>query len=201
MSISEKTKEDYKKLLETFCNKKSRDPIPNRYPWQAQLAIRTLLESACKKQARVKMDGGENVTVRILTSTLPEYIYGGEAAGFVKKFREDGGDLKVVVWNTNSPDMLSSEPMRSLYGDPSGYRLSRTKELGESINHILLVDDDAYRLEAPHPFHEGAKFTETAPQVPARICFRDKEQGKQLADFFDQVWKFSHPRKPPAKVS
>ena len=198
MSISEKTKEDYKKLLETSRDKKSRDPIPNRYPWQTRLATCALLESACKKQAEAKAYEGENVTVRILNSTLPEYIYGGKAADFVKKFREDGGILKLVVWNTSIPDTLSSEPMKSHYGDPSACRLSRTTELGDSINHFLLVDDDAYRLEAPHPSHDNIEFTETAPQVPARICFRNKEQGKQLVKFFDQLWQFSQPAKQPA---
>ncbi len=200
MSISEKTKEDYKKLLETFCNKKSRDPIPNRCPWQARLAILTLLESAYEKQ-KAKAVADDDVTVRILTSTLPEYIYGGEAADLVEKFRDRGGRLKLVVWNTDCPDIFSSKQMKSLYGDPSSYRLSGTKELSGDINHILLVDDDAYRLEAPHQSHEGTEFTETEPQIPARICFRDKEQGEELVKFFDQVWNFSRPTEQPVEAS
>ncbi len=192
MSVSEKTKEDYKKLLETSCDKKSRDPIANRYPWQTRLATCQLLESAIEKQ-KAKADGEEAVTVRMLISTLPKYVYGGETADLVKKFREDGGTLKLVVWNTDCPDTLSSEPMRSLYGYPSACKLSGTSELGESLNHFLLVDNDAYRLEAPHESHEGKEFTETSPPVPARICFSDKERGKLLFDLFEQVWELSRP--------
>ena len=195
--IKEKTKEDYRKILEKMCCKRSRDPIPSRDPWQAHIEVNILIKHALTEQYRIQsiyrlLDDVATVTVRILTSTLPEYIYGGETADLVKRFRDKGGNLQVVVWNTESPDSLCFEPMKSIYGDSTVCRLSKTKELETEINHFLLVGDNAYRLEAPHIPYKNNKQTETLPQIACRTNFRDKVGGKELIEMFEQMWKLSY---------
>ncbi len=186
--VSDETKAQYEQLLESYRNSKSSDPIPNRVPWQARLAVHALIKGAVEEQNAVAEGSGEPVTVRILTSSLPAYVFDVDTIKSLKAFHDAGGKVQVLVWNDELPEI--EDPFwESLEDDRSSFRLSGTTEYGESLNHLCIVGNKAYRLEAPHKHYSATDFSECFPDVPARICFNDPQGAGQTIDFFDQLWQ------------
>ncbi len=195
---SEQAKADYRHLLESYRDSKSKDPIANRFPWQAKLALRALAQLAQERQ-EAKQQGDEPEEVLIVSSALPELFFGGETGEALQDFHKAGGRIKVLVWN----DAESVRPIRdpfwqSLAKDSDSFRVSGTSKLGDELNHFFVVGRDAFRLEAPHPDHGDTEITDFAPEVPARICFNDPGRGENIVRYFQTLWDFSSPESCPA---
>ena len=188
-SVTDETKALYEELLESYRTSASPDPIPNRLPWQAKCAVQALAECALEKQTAANEEGGDPVTVLILTSSLPDYVYGGKASQILRDFRDAGGEIRVLVWN-DTMRQLEDSFWRSLRMGRASLRLSGTKEFGDTLNHFCLVGSEAYRLEAPHQYYRAADFSECSPEIPARICFSDPAGGARIAAFFERLWEY-----------
>lgn len=178
---------EYRESLETCRRQRSEAVIPNRWPWQCRLAVRTLSNEALQRQVEAKRSGGEQVTVRILTSTLPEYVYGGEVAQCLSEFVRMGGRLRVLVWNDIPPRRTSSPFLQTLRASKDDYRLSGFRPKAKQLRHLMTVGDDAYRLEAPHDI-VSADFSDFSPEVAATICFNDTDAGGRIVSYFESIW-------------
>lgn len=100
----------------------------------------------------------------------------------MKKFVETGGKVSVLIWDKeeNVGDLPQIDGVE--------IRCSGTNIDGDELNHFLVVDNDAYRYEAPHTFYPSDQFNDFYPPIPARICFNDPVGGEELVKFFDDLW-------------
>lgn len=196
--VSTQAKEVYARLLLDARSSESKEPIPNRYPWHCQLAVRELLSYAANRQTIAQRNNAQShpIVIRILTGTLPEYIYGSESAEEFRSFLNAGGQVRVLAW-TDAIEVESKRNRGSLLKWTSDYpgliefKISGTKTQGDSISHFLVVDQLAYRHEAPHPYFGDQKIDDLHPEVPARICFNDSMGAERLVKFFDALWDAS----------
>lgn len=177
--ISEATIKSYKETVQRARKQKSSMAIANRYPWHGQIAMRELLKLATSSCAARAAD--DPCTVRLLTGSFPVAVYGRLLSDF-EEFVSAGGRLKVFAWH----EQLHLGSFASL--DQVESRHSGTSESGDKLNHFMLIDDFAYRYEAPHGPFQSSEFNELSPPVPARICFNDPTGGAQLLNFFNDLW-------------
>ena len=194
--VDEKAKLAYREHLQRCRKEKSSEPIPNRFPWHGDLAIRELLTLATDEQ-----EGGRPLEVRILTGSAPDRVYGSDDPGIWHNYINAGGRINILLWGDNPAKCRGV--LRSLYnaGQPIELKFSGTNQLAGRINHFIVVGDRAYRLEAPHePFPDDVIFSDCSPEMPARICFNDTVGGAQLVKFFDALWNFGHSVSSPRKA-
>ncbi|HEY4259621.1 MAG TPA: hypothetical protein VGM98_05670 [Schlesneria sp.] len=155
-----------------------------RAPWQNREAILELMEMAIEEISLKR-----KVTVRILTSTFPWVVYGPPAADRIVDFLKLGGVVRLLVWNTH---VGASESLCKTFEKiaPAQFavRFSNTHENGEKLNHVFVVGNQGYRVEAPHPVLFEEDVAEYYPEVPARVCFNDVKGAKALSASFDSIW-------------
>lgn len=184
---NEENRLKYRQLLRSFREKNSQDAIGNRYPWHCQIAVEELLEYAVSAARK------SEVEIKLLTSSCTDFVYGtDEIMNKFATFLSKGGCMRVLVWSDKVDD--TGRKLLKLKDDYPGtfqFRLSGTRELGNELQHFLVVGETAYRLEAPHEAIEGCQFNDFHPEIPARICFNDKKGGDQLLAFFDDLWQAS----------
>ena len=188
-AVSEKAKAGYRELLQLRRKGKSAEPIPNRYPWHGEMAIRELLEFARSAQQQ-----GHPADIRILTGSAPDRVYGCEDRSVWDQFAKAGGRIRIIVWGDN-PGKCGGV-LRALYetNESVEFRLSGTNELAGQLMHFVVVGNSAYRLEAPHtPFPDDTIFQDFSPEIPARICFNDPIGGEAMVRCFDSMWGLSRP--------
>jgi hypothetical protein len=169
----------FKAILEGAAANPSIGVIANRYPWQTRMAMCKLLDVAKQKL----------LPVRLLTGSCPESFYDEALASQMRECKKAGSPfIRVLVWQENAEGISPS--LSSLAADGTiELRVSGTNMLADKIAHFLLVGDQAFRQEAAHPpFACDLVFTDTAPTVPARIDFDDKETAKTLSEMFDSIW-------------
>jgi len=177
---------EYRESLDFCQQNRSEAAIPNRWPWQCKLAVRSLSIEALERQVEAKQKGGEQVTVRILTSTLPDYVYGGGTALRLSEFVHAGGRLRVLVWHKVLP--RNSHPFfEALQASKEDFRLSGFDRAPTLLRHLMSVGHHAYRLEAPHDAFT-ADFSAFSPEVAASTCFNDPSMGRRIVDYFDAIW-------------
>ena len=119
-------------------------------------------------------------------------MYGTDDPSVWKQIVAEGGKIQILVWGSNP--LRCGKILRSLVESyPSvEMRYSGTDNLSGRLPHFVLVDEQAYRLEAAHPaFPETTVFSETSPEIPARICFNDPDGATQLRKSFESLWKLS----------
>ncbi|QDU52457.1 hypothetical protein [Gimesia panareensis] len=186
--ISKEAKSQYKAILVSARKRKDDFPIPNRHPWHCKLAVTELLNHAQERQEELKE--GEPVTIRLLTGSLTNHVYDDELKNGLQKFLESGGKVNIIIWGKFLADTVDN-PLIKFQNNYENLkiRFSQTTEGGVQLNHFFLVDDDAYRFEAPHPYYPPEEFTDTHPEISARIVFNDKDSGTQLKIFFDDLWR------------
>lgn len=188
--VSETVRREYEEILERCRVNKSESGIANLYPWHCKAAIGKLLDEAIGRQNGMNgiKDGGQT-NVRILTSHCPDHVFGKQGV-FPKLsiFLNAGGRLKILVWNKSDAEGIGGD-IFSLQNPHATIRFSQTTLLAKEIQHFLVVDNNAYRLEQGHDPVEGQKFNDFYPEIKARICFNDPLQGEALVKFFDTLWE------------
>jgi hypothetical protein len=187
--VSSRERAEYARLLQQRRANNSQEPVANRFPWQGELAIRELLEAA-----RAEQRSGRPAEIFILTGSAPDRVYETDEPAVWQQIVAEGGIIKILVWGSN-PRRCGSVLRCLVDSRPSvEMRFSGTDVLSGQLPHFVLVDKQAYRLEAAHPqFPENTVFTETWPEIPARICFNDPDGGTQLANYFQDLWNLSRP--------
>jgi hypothetical protein len=152
--------------------------ISNRYPWQARMAVEKLLTIAKDKK----------LPIRIITGRGPEGFYNEGCCGLLAACKKNGCSIQILVWQKDS-NGISPSLLKLAEDGVVSLRISGTDDNAGAIPHFLLVGDKAFRQEAGHnPFTNDTLFSETEPQVPARIDFEDPVTGKVLLEFFDKLW-------------
>jgi hypothetical protein len=153
------------------------------------VAVDQLMKLANERQA----DGAKQ-TVRLLTGSCPDFVYGRDAFKEFSKFVDDGGRLKILAW-TKSLDAVRPK-LTSLaddHPDQVEVRVSNRDDLNDQIPHFLLVEDGAYRYEVPHAAVDASTCSDFEPEVPAKISFNDEDNGRGLREFFDELWGAMEP--------
>lgn len=186
MRVKPEAIEIYGTLLKVARDSRSETPIPNEYPWHCKLAVSELMKYALDRQRITNLNDREQIEVRLITGTLTPHVYDDELHEVLVEFLSKGGQFRLLIWNTE-PDTLD-DSLCKFYLPGSEVRYSGTKKSGEKLSHFMLVDKDAYRFEAPHPFFDPEEFSDFHPSVSARICFNDPLNGNELATFFDDIW-------------
>lgn len=152
--------------------------VSNRFPWQARMAVERLLDYAKDH----KLD------VRVLSGKCPEGFYNEKIANKLTECSHEGCKIKVLVWQKDTTGIAPTLLKLSEAG-AIDLRISATDNFANAVPHFLIAGEKAFRQEAAHPpFTDKTSFSETEPQVPARIDFDDPATGKVLVDFFDKVW-------------
>jgi hypothetical protein len=180
----------YLGLLRSNWQDRSKLLIPNRYPWHSRVATGQLLEYAHSKRQLT----GESPEIRILTGSLPDFIYSDtDNYERLRSHIEIGGKVKIAVWD-NKATSIGGSRLRQLAenSDRLEIRFSGTVEEFPKLSHFLVVGDDAYRLEVPHPKVDQSKVSDFSPECPAMICFNNKEIGTRLVEMFDSLWDIIH---------
>jgi len=176
-TILEPLKKDYLQLLETAAANSSSETIGNRFPWQTKLSTQILL--------KVAADNG--LDVRILSGGPKDFFWDTDRVKGLEKCLEKGCQVRVLVWYRDEAAVGSRLPKIAKKQPKLQIRWSG-KDLFGPLPHFLLVDENAYRVEAIHGDLTGEEFTEVSPEIPARICFNDPVGGKKQRQFFDNLW-------------
>jgi hypothetical protein len=185
MSVSPEKIERYQQWLSEARGSQSTIEIPNEFPWNARLAVHELLQFAIERQRKPRHSGA--VMVRIFTGSLSPFVYDASFRHRLQQLFVSGGRSRVLIWNAKPPSIISEWENIAGAGNLE-IRCSKTRNLGDTLNHFLVVDDVAYRLEAAHPYFDGITVSELEPLVPSRICFNNSETGSELQTFFDGIW-------------
>jgi hypothetical protein len=168
----------YRAILAGVATSPNIATVANRYPWQAKMAVEKLLDFASEKR----------LSIRIVSGRAPEGFYNDGCCALLEKCKKSGCSIRVLIWQ-KEPDGISSSLMKLADAGILSLRISGTDDNASIIPHFLLVGDRAFRQEAGHPpFTNSTTFTDTEPQVPARIDFDDSSTGKVLMEFFDKLW-------------
>ena len=146
----------YQEWLQSSRESLATTAIPNELPWHSQIAAYELMKHALDMQ---KEHQREPVTVRILTGTLSPMAYTTQWFSLAARFVEAGGIFRVVVWNERISDVVGASLSQHNLSHHKSFeiRLSRTRRMGEQINHFLLVGESAYRHEAAHKYGSSRK--------------------------------------------
>lgn len=180
--VSQQAMDDYESVLIRARKHQSAEAVTNLYPWHAERAVVQLM-----KLANDNSQDTSSRVVRLISGSCPNFVYGGEAYDEFEKFAENGGAVKVLVWGrSNSEERSRLTKLQEEFPQNIEMRKSDSDELVGEIPHFLLVDDNAYRFEVPHP--AAADFKALEPPVPARICFNDSAYGKRLLSLFNGLW-------------
>lgn len=176
-------KQIYRQKMEMAAREDSSQLLGNRFPWQTRIAVEQLL----KKAAETNQD------VCLLSGSAPEGFFNEQIIGLLNKCLASGCRIKIVAWS-ETEDVIA--PALKTWARENRLknvelRFSGTKKLEDRIPHFLLVGDKAYRQESPHASFQDVSFTESTPQIPARICFNDPETGASLKSLFEDAWGVS----------
>ena len=155
----------------------------------------------------------EKLDVYILTGSLSKplrddyylQVVGESFADSLERVLIAGGDIRIIVWNEDSSDLISPEIhwlQRKLKYEsyPGALRVlcSDTQEHADEIPHFIIARNKAEgrerwiaRVEATHPPHPVSEtITDESPETPALIEF-DTEAAKELAgQLFDAFLRF-----------
>lgn len=169
----------FRAILEGAAGNPSLGVVANRFPWQSKMAFEKLLTIAKKKKANIRM----------LTGGGAEGFYDEQFGQRFRDCKKAGcASIRVLVWQKTEKG-ISPSLMALAQDGVIDLRISGTDEYADRVPHFLLVGEDAFRQEAAHSrFTSQTVFTETDPQIPARIDFGDAETGKTLASNFDEIW-------------
>jgi hypothetical protein len=170
----------YRAILEGVAAIPGLGVIANRFPWQSRMAIEKLLDFALQHKLRVS----------ILSGGGPEGFYDESLAKKLRECKSAGCQpIRILIWQKDTAD-ISPALMGLSEAGAIDLRISGTDEFADRIPHFVLVGDQAFRQEAAHRrFAKETVFTETDPQIPARIDFHDKETGERLQKTFDRLWE------------
>jgi hypothetical protein len=152
--------------------------IANRYPWQARIAAHKLLQIAQEGK----------LPIRVLSGRCHEGFYDKDFAAQLQTCKERGCAIRILVWQI-STECISPDLIKLSETGVIELRVSGTVDFENTVPHFMLVGDSAFRQEAGHPaFNKNTVFSDTEPQVPARIDFNDPTTGKVLSAMFDNLW-------------
>jgi hypothetical protein len=177
--------EDYKKRLRDAADCNSPAVLGNRYPWQIQIAVRALLEKAANERAEVK----------ILSGCIAGEFHEKGTADLLRECLKQGCEVRVAVWSDVS-EAVDDSILRLEADFPGQFELRWSEEAGvlaERLPHSIIVGDHAYRQEAPHASTLDADWSDFSPEIPARICFNDRDGARPQIELFETVWKYCHP--------
>ncbi len=182
-------RKEYQDILRQACENRTTDKIANRYPWQTRCCHRELLGLAER----------DRLNVRFCCGTGSEKFFNDEMITLLQRCADAKCKIEMVIWNSDTsqiaPGLLDLARKGAVTLVYSG-----TREMGEEIPHFLLVGDNAYRVEAPHPyFGPDQLFTDVSPEIPAKICFNDRQQIPELNRLFKDMMSHSKPV-PTAEV-
>jgi len=184
----------YRELLRSLREGNSTQSVTNLRPWHCAAAVSELMAFACDSQKAIKASSNGHATVRILTGSCPQHVYGKDAMEPTRQFVLDGGQVRVLVYNDSIDTTQNSlYSLGRQFPQTVQWRLSRTNVDGDKLSHFFVVNAAAFRLEAPHRKLSGENFTDCEPKIPARICFNDPETANQLVKFFDGLWECCAP--------
>ncbi len=183
-SEPESSTQRYHNALRLLRERQHPDSITVRFPWQCKIAFLELIELAIR---RIDENPGSHV-IRIITGKFPWKVYVPPVGDSLVKYLELGGKLKVLVWNDELGDSQKLVDVLARQTGRFECRLAHTKESASMISHIFVVDDIAYRIEAPHSPFDGEPITDVSPIVPSRICFNDRSSSAKLAEYFESLW-------------
>jgi hypothetical protein len=168
----------FRTILEGVASRPAIATISNRFPWQARMAVEKLLIFAKEQK----------LPIRIISGRGPEGFYNDGCCDLLASCKKAGCNIRIVVWQKDS-NAISPSLLKLADEGTVSLHISGTDDRAEEIPHFLLVGDKAFRQEAGHkPFTSDTVFTETEPQVPARIDFGDPITGKVLLESFDKLW-------------
>lgn len=169
---------EYRRRLEEAASTGSAEQIGNKYPWQVRQAEEVLLDLAASKA----------LPVRILCGGIPKEFYDSSMVLRLRKCLDAGCNVKVAVWHED-PAVISPEVLAlATEAKEFSLRLSKYFKQVGPIEHFMLIGEQAYRKEALHEDLAEAKFDDVQPEVPARICFNDRDEATGLGQIFDLVW-------------
>ena len=176
--LSSPDKDTFRAFLDGAAAQPEKWVVSNRYPWQSKMAFEKLLCVAKETKA----------DIRLLSGGGSESFYDDCFSKQLHACKDAGCKIQILIWQ-KSPDFVSKELAKLANTGTIQLRVSGTDDYADKIPHFLLVGDSAFRQEALHkPFDRDIKFSETEPQVPARIDFKDPVTGKTLLDMFSQLW-------------
>lgn len=184
--IKDATRNDYRLVLKKARASGRAEFVGNRYPWQCREAV---AELSCYALERQRNSPQVPVTIRILTSSFPNYVFGSdETVKNLRDFLQAGGLVRVLVWNESLD--VDDSMLLAACGDHPGFELreSGTSDFGDKLQHMVVVDADAYRIEQPHADFKSGAFDDFAPEIPAKIAFNEPGNGTRHASTFDQLW-------------
>lgn len=168
----------FRTILEGVASYPQLATVSNRYPWQARMAVEKLLTIAKERQ----------LPISIISGRGPEGFYNEGCCGLLSECKKNKCTIRVLVWQKD-PTAISPSLLKLADDGVISLRISGTDDHAEEIPHFLLVGDKAFRQEAGHaPFTNDTVFTDTEPQVPARIDFDDSTTGKVLLESFNKLW-------------
>ncbi len=178
--LSSSDKATFRAMLAGAASNPDVGVVSNRYPWQSKMAFEKLLDVA-----KTKKEG-----IRILSGSCHEGYYKED---LVKKFTEckDAGCpfIRILVWQ-KSADGICPALLKLAEDDTIDLRISGTDDFASTVPHFLLVGENAFssRSWTSAFLTSQTTFTETEPQVPARIDFNDPVTGKTLTGIFVKFW-------------
>ncbi len=170
----------YRNLVNLMRGAKRRSFDANRFPWQTRIIIDELLDLAVNEHAHVEIFKGLSTGVfyqdrlRERCQTLVQH--GGSARVIFSE--HDQGDSRWRDLATKSEGKLQVLAMKA--PDPELY------------HYCLVVGEDAYRLEFPHPLWEG-DVTDVVPERPARFSFNDPELAQRIKKYSDELAQIAKP--------
>ncbi|MCE9545757.1 MAG: hypothetical protein K8T25_09605 [Planctomycetia bacterium] len=197
---SQSLKANYQEALRALRTSTSCVPIPNRRPYQVELAIGELIQLAINLQAAKSRDPSRSppVELKILTGNCANRFYGCTAnLPLFEEFLRLGGRVRVLVWNEwfNPEDRRLLSLLRKLDSAKAQIRFSYEKKFdGDDVLHFLLIDNVAYRYETTRHDDNIIEGEDMEPEIPAIICFNDPTGAEVLSQNFEILWLHAETR-------
>ena len=173
----------YQTQLRRHRKARSSSPLPNGNPWNFREAARELIEEAVDRSKK------KAVSVRVIAESLTPYIFTDRILEHLGEVMSNSGKVQLIVWNTHC-DHLNELVTRFFFGDDAGafdVRISRTDKFRHIVRDLILIDNNAYRLEAIRPRNDTQAISDFSPEMRARICFNDPEGGTRIRRYFDLI--------------
>jgi hypothetical protein len=173
-------KEQYRSELEIAANAGSTEIFGNRYPWQIKMAVQSLL---CKASR-------ESLPVRIVCGGIANEFYEENMSMLLRVCLKSNCHVQIVVWN-NDMNVIDSNICELSRDYPELFELRWAGELSLQIRdfaHFMLIGDSAFRQENPHREMKNEKWSDYAPEIPARISFNFPSEVKKQRGLFELIW-------------
>jgi hypothetical protein len=154
------------------------------------IAVRHPRHHTAMKQALFERALDEKKSIRYLARSFNSAFHDPKVIESLHDYISCGGDIKVLIWDLPNVGGEVESRIRELEKLSWHFDLmtTGTREMGDQIAPVFIVDDSVAYNFACHPYYGDTKFDGSRPEMHAKVQFGGKDGVRKSTEYFDTLW-------------